>query len=66
MSEIIIDNAAAAAESKQYMRKFVVKYPAWCTKDYIVVRGQNAIDLDMMSHGTDEKKYLVTIIVEEV
>jgi hypothetical protein len=73
MSGVIIDNAAAAAaaaESKQYMRKFVLTTPSWATGEQIAALSQNHVSATYLYYDNEivpnGKKFLVTIIVEEV
>lgn len=63
-NEIIADNAAT--ESKKYMKKFVVEYPEWITGRDLVVFAEGKLKFEELFYNSNEKKLLVTIIVEKV
>lgn len=55
-----------ATENKTYMKKFVVKYPEWITGRDLVVFAEGKLKFEELFYNTNEKKLLVTVVVEEV
>ena len=53
-------------ESKQYMRKFVLTTPNWVTGEQMAARAQNHLTSEVLFHDSKDKKFLITIIAEEV
>jgi hypothetical protein len=50
----------------EYMRKFIVEFPEWSTMESLVVLMQNRLVAESLIFNSKDKKFLVTLVVEEV
>lgn len=64
--EEIIKSNDATYHTSEFMRKFVLEFPEWVTKEYLVVRTQGYLTTESLTMDSTDKKFLITINIEEV
>lgn len=65
LEAIITDNEATTSNDK-YMKKFVLEYSDWVQAKDIIGRAQNGLNMESLQQNSRDKKFLITMIVEEV